>query len=309
MAFPHFVDNTDVRTADQLTAWISANQKDVKRILGTEGAVIFRGFPVTTPEAFDNFSAGFDYKPFTYSESLSNAVRINLTPRVFTANEAPADIEIFLHHEMAQTPVFPTKLFFYCPTPAEEGGATPVCRSDLLLQDFERTSPEWAARFESQGLLYTTHMPAVDDARSGQGRSWQSTLSVDKPKEAETRLKELNYTWEWQPDGSLLTTTPALPAVRALADGSRSFFNQVIAAHRGWKRQDGQTRPPISFGNGDPIPEFVLNQLIELSERHTIPLLWQENDIALIDNERVMHGRAPYRGARKRQVLVCLARD
>jgi hypothetical protein len=33
---------------------------------------------------------------------------------VFTANEAPAEIEIFLHHEMAQTPRFPSHLFFFC---------------------------------------------------------------------------------------------------------------------------------------------------------------------------------------------------
>ncbi|MEL0066468.1 MAG: SyrP protein, partial [Gammaproteobacteria bacterium] len=32
-------------------------------------------------------------------------------------------------------------------------------------------------------------------------------------------------------------------------------------------------------------------------------------DIALIDNYRVMHGRYPYSGTRKRQVLVCLAKD
>ena len=51
---------------------------------------------------------------FTYDESLSNAVRRNRTDRVFTANEAPPELEIFLHHEMAQTPCFPRYLFFYC---------------------------------------------------------------------------------------------------------------------------------------------------------------------------------------------------
>ena len=62
-------------------------------------------------QAFDDFVAGFNLPNFAYDESLSNAVRHNRTPRVFTANEAPQDVEIFLHHEMAQTPYYPSHLF------------------------------------------------------------------------------------------------------------------------------------------------------------------------------------------------------
>ena len=36
-----------------------------------------------------------------------------------------------LHHEMAQTPLYPSRLFFFCEQPAAEGGATPICRSDV----------------------------------------------------------------------------------------------------------------------------------------------------------------------------------
>ena len=53
------------------------------------GAVLFRGFPLATAEDFDAFVAAFDLPNFPYDESLSNAVRVNKTPRVFTANEAP----------------------------------------------------------------------------------------------------------------------------------------------------------------------------------------------------------------------------
>ena len=58
------------------------------------------------------------YPNFSYANSLSNAYRINHTPRV-SANEAPADVTIFLHHEMAQTPFYPSKLIFFCQVAAE----------------------------------------------------------------------------------------------------------------------------------------------------------------------------------------------
>src|SRR5438094_122123 len=76
----------------------------------------------------------------------------------------------------------------------------------------------------------------LDDApKSGMGRSWQSTLRAKTREEAEARLRELGYSWEWLPDGCLRATTPTLPAVRKLPDGRTTFFNQLIAAYHGWK--------------------------------------------------------------------------
>lgn len=308
--FPTVIQNdADLSDLTGVTNWLSQEQASLKEQLATSGAVLFRGFPIDSAEAFDRFTAAFGYRDFTYEDSLSNAVRINLTPRVFTANEAPPDVEIFLHHEMAQTPVYPHKLFFFCRQAAETGGATPVCRSDELYADFKSAHPKWAEKFESEGLKYRTHMPADDDAMSGQGRSWRSTLSVDTQAEAEARLQSLGYTWTWQADGSLATQTPRLPAVRELADGNLSFFNQVIAALRGWKRSDANDKPVVTFGDDTPISEDILSALNDCAEAHTIPLAWQDGDIALVDNFRVMHGRYPYGGERRREVLVCLAMD
>jgi alpha-ketoglutarate-dependent taurine dioxygenase len=39
-----------------------------------------------------------------------------------------------------------------------------------------------------------------------------------------------------------------------------------------------------------------------------VPMEWQDGDVALVDNYRVMHGRYPFSGTRKRKVVVCLAR-
>jgi len=307
---PLVVNNqTGMTEMPDVLTWLATEEDSLKQQLATTGAVLFRGFPVKTAEDFDAFSAAFGYQDFTYQESLSNAVRINFTPRVFTANEAPPDVEIFLHHEMAQTPVSPEKLFFCCLSAAETGGATPLCRSDLLYAAFKERYPKWAEKFKSLGLKYRIQMPAEEDFRSGQGRSWCSTLSVDTAAEAEEKLRALGYTWQWQEDESLVTTTPVLPAVKQLPDGSDSFYNQVIAAHKGWKRVGSNFDEALTFGNNEPIPEEMLVALSEIAAEFTIPLEWQDGDVALVDNHRVMHGRNPYSGSRKRQVVVCLARD
>src|SRR5579863_6110607 len=113
-------------TLDQTVAWVSAHRDELVAQATKHGAILFRGFPLVTAEDFDRFVAAFELRNFPYDQSLSNAVRVNRTPRVFTANEAPPTVTIFLHHEMAQTPVYPSRLFFFCEKAAESGGATPV---------------------------------------------------------------------------------------------------------------------------------------------------------------------------------------
>jgi len=287
-----------------LAAFLGANKAAVDAALADAGALLFRGFDVPDAHAFDAAVLGYGEPGFTYKDSLSNAVRTNVTPRVFTANEAPPTTEIFLHHEMAQTPIYPSKLFFYCEIAPGEGGATPLCRSDWVLERLESEAPDFVSRVSSEGVRYTNVMPGDDDAGSGQGRSWKSTLSAPDKQAAEQRLQELGYTWEWREDGSLRATTPALDAVRELPDGRRTFFNQLIAAFRGWADSRNDPNRSITFGDGTAITAEDMAPAIRLADELTHDLAWQAGDVALVDNFLVMHGRRPFVG--KRRVLASL---
>lgn len=289
---------------DGLT-WIDQHLDLLSRRLADQGAILFRGFPITKPDEFDAFVARFDLENFPYEKSLSNAVRVNKTDRVFTANEAPADIEIFLHHEMAQTPIYPTKLFFCCLQAAESGGQTPLCRSDILLDRLRDACPNFVRDCEEKGLKYSNVMPAANDLASGMGRSWQSTLSADSKAAAEARLRELNYTWQWLDDDCLRVTTPVLPAIRTLPGGRGVFFNQLIAAFHGWKDSRNEPTKAIRHGDGSPLDEGSVQAAIDIAYEITHDLAWQDGDVAMVDNLMVMHGRRPFTGSRC--VLASLA--
>jgi alpha-ketoglutarate-dependent taurine dioxygenase len=310
--FPRVIVNDgQVSNLIECESWINTNIDELERELNDSGAILFRGFPVNSAQAFDVFSSAFSFPNFTYKESLSNAVRINFTERVFTANEAPKEVEIYLHHEMAQTPISPSKLFFFCKTAAEQGGATPLCRSDMLLAELTKQAPELAQEFATKGLIYTTHMPTEDDHESGQGRSWKSTLSVESKEQAEHKLADLGYSWEWMPNGSLKAITPVLPAIVEVSNKScknvKVFYNQLIAAYMGWKGVKENPASAITFGDDSHIPVSGLELVASLAAQFTFDLPWQDGDIAFVDNYMVMHGRKPYSGERKRQVLVALA--
>ena len=298
-AFPLLYNASGTMDLEASEAWVSAHVKAVQSTLAQCGAIVFRGFGLVSDADFDRFIQAFSWPNFTYAESLSNAVRRNRTPRVFTANEAPPDVQIYLHHEMAQTPVYPSRLFFFCEKPASGGGATPICRSDWLLERLHKVVPNFVDDCANKGVRYSQTMPAQDDLASGQGRSWRSTLSTDDKAAAETKLAQLGYTWRWQADDALSVTTPILPAVRELADGSRSFFNQLIAAFFGWQDSRNVGRRAITLGDGSALDAVAMQSAVSLAEELTVDLQWQPGDVALVDNLRVMHGRRPFQGERK----------
>lgn len=279
--------------------WMRSHRDDLLDLSTKHGAVLFRGFPTPSVESFDSMIQALSIHNFEYKKSLSNAVRVNRTERVFTANEAPPDIHIFFHHEMAQTPIYPERILFYCEVPAEEGGATPICRSDILYQRLSERCPDFIRKCETSGLKYTNVMPAADDLKSGMGRSWQSTLGVDTREKAEARLSDLNYSWKWLEDGCLKATTPPLPAVKEVEPGRKTFFNQLIAAYCGWSDSRNRLSEAIRHGDGALLDANAVKVAVEIANELAFDVEWQAGDFVLVDNRIAMHARRTFKGTRR----------
>lgn len=304
--FP-FVYQCDSRgiSIEDTARWVAVRKDELLDQATRHGAVLFRGFPVRSAEDFDAFVAALSIENFPYRKSLSNAVRINRTERVFTANESPPEVNILIHHEMAQTPIYPRWIMFFCEKAADEGGATQICRSDWLYERLAAECPQFIRDCEQKGLKYSHVMPGEDDATSGMGRSWGKTLEAGSKEAAEQRLRELNYSFEWLDDNCLRVTTPMLPAVREVAPGRKTFFNQLIAAYGGWKDSRNDPADAIRHGDGSKLDANGVQKAIDISEELSFEAEWQDGDVALIDNTVVLHGRRPFGGTRK--VLASLA--
>ncbi len=300
-------DAPDAPAAERL-AWLDAEREGLLARSREVGALVFRGFGVHEPERFDAFVRAFRLPAFTYQESLSNAVRVDLTARVFTANEAPPEATIRLHHELAQTPVHPDRLFFCCAVPAEQGGATSLCRSDHVLERLEEEHPDFVRTAEAEGVRYRNVMPPEDDPTSAIGRSWRSTLSVDAREAADEKLGAMGYAWNWLPDGCLEATTPVLPAVRRLADGRRSFFNQMIAT-RSWRDERNDPERALRFGGGGTPAASAIDRAAAIAEELAVDANWERGDVALVDNGLVMHGRRSFVGTRRVMAAFAAAGD
>ena len=91
--FPFVFQCQDSRASlDAAADWVKGMRSELLESATKHGAVLLRGFPVSSAEDFDVLVRSLDLPNFPYEKSLSNAVRINRTDRVFSANEAPPDV-------------------------------------------------------------------------------------------------------------------------------------------------------------------------------------------------------------------------
>ena len=88
---------------------------------------------------------------------------------------------------------------------------------------------------------------------------------------------------------------------------SAVFFNQLIAAYRGWDGGSNESQKTISFGDGSEISDKTMSIVSDLADHLSFNLVWEKGDVALINNSLVLHGRKPYKG--QRSVLASLAAE
>jgi hypothetical protein len=87
-----------------------------------------------------------------------------------------------------------------------------------------------------------------------------------------------------------LDIQPCLPIKNLTIEGENqteqfAFANAVLGPSYNYEK------PKYTFPNGEPLSEELIKITSELAEKYTQEIHWQDGDIAIIDNKRVLHGR------------------
>jgi len=301
---------TEVLSSDplELAKWAASESSGLESLVKRHGAILLRGFgaSLATPESFCAFiEDGIQLPNFPYA--LGNAVRTAIVrDRVFTANESPPDKPIPWHHELAQTPVYPERILFYCDFPASQGGETPILLSTAVYANIEQKHPDFLEKLGRVGVVYSRIMTAHDRPSSAIGRGWWGTFGAKTKEEAEKALSKRGYNYEWLPEDKLREISPVLDAVKKVqGSGKHAFFNQMVAVWNGWKDEFNTPEDCVRFGDGSKLDPVVMGDVTEILDQHKVSIPWEKGDILYIDNMQVQHSRAPFVG--KRKVLASLA--
>lgn len=333
-ALPLLVTPKEDRSASGLAAFVAAE----RNTLADAGAVLFRGFDVTSPEQFEEIARAID--PELKNDYLGTSPRDALTKYVFSASELPPYYPIPQHCEMSFLPQPPRRLNFCCLVPSQgEGGETPLCDFRAVFRDLD---PAVRERFETRGVRYTRNYAGPGEKRARfdpwKLKRWDEMFQTTDRARVEEKARANGLTPSWHP-GDRLRLVNAHAAVRAHPrTGEKTWFNHAQVFHTsaapGEYRRIARRQGPrflglaafaraallaqklmrvapderaldCSYGDGTPIPDADMEKVRDAIWKNLVAFKWEKGDVVSIDNFAVSHGRMPYRGPRK--VVVCWA--
>ncbi len=191
---------------------------------------------------------------------------------------------IGLHLENGGTPYAPELLWFHCVKAAASGSQTTVCDGYRV---WDALSDQAKEAFSAQPVRYARTVPAA------LWRRLASFLTADGRGPEEVSAADLYATAN---PGSKVEFTEN-------PDGSLHYDYQVYAAHpTKWSTRTAWANsllgpsfnyetPDIRFADGSAIPADITAEYTSVTEAVTEEIQWEDGDIVLIDNSRVMHGR------------------
>jgi hypothetical protein len=294
---PFVFANTDGRL--NVRAWLQENAALVESRLQQFGAVLLRGFNVSSAERLEACLRTLYGEPMDYRENTSP--RQTLRGQIRTSTIHPADQFIELHCEQSYSRRFPLRLLMACESPAESGGETPLADCRRVLHALPA---EVRAAFRRRRWRYTrTFVP-------GFGPNWRETYAVVDREALERYLASADIAWSWQEQGILRTELVRDAEATHPLWGTRVWFNHVLFWHHSsleplmaeeLLRAFGEHGTPhaVSYGDGGRIEIEAIAAIRAAYWRDAWLHRWCRGDLLILDNMLTAHGRQKFSGARK----------
>ncbi|MBD2166659.1 TauD/TfdA family dioxygenase [Calothrix membranacea FACHB-236] len=296
------VISPDINNID-LTDWADANRNFIEKKLLLNGAILFRGFNITTPSEFERFGLAICSELFNEN---GEHPRTSVSGKVYTPVFYPRDRKLLWHNENSFNYRWPKKILFGCRQAATQGGETPIVDSR---QVFQRINPKIRERFIEKQVMY------VRNYGNGLGLNWETVFQTNNRSEVEAICQQNFVDFVWKPDGSLRTLSVRPAVAKHPQTGEISWFNQAQHWHPACL--DTQTQESLLssfseanfprncyYGDGTIIEDSIMAEICEVYQELEVTFSWKQGDILLLDNLLTAHARNPFIG--ERQLLVAM---
>jgi alpha-ketoglutarate-dependent taurine dioxygenase len=283
---------SSTNSSNTLLDLTTPESRRLKDALLEYGAVLLRGFNISSPDEFKCFAREFSGRElFNYAGGASPRTHLS-SHGLYTSTEYPPDIRIPLHNELSYSNLYPRFLFFWCVTPAGVGGETTLADSRKILK---RIDPDIVARFKEKGVCYIRHL----HAGRGTGYSWQDAFETDSHSEVENICHAIGAGYKWMSSDMLQVTQVCPATIFHPETGEEVWFNQADGFHSAFSAGDSPPRLESRFGDGSLIEIHDLRMIRKAIDAETVAHSWRQDDVVVIDNLLAAHGRLPFKGKRK----------
>ncbi|WIO73844.1 TauD/TfdA family dioxygenase [Porticoccaceae bacterium LTM1] len=199
-------------------------------------------------------------------------------------------VAVGLHIENGNTPLPPDVVAFHSALSASRGGRTTVCDGAVVYQGVPKDLQE---KF-TQSMTSSRYLPKA---------LWQryvaNAFDVDDPEQVtRSDLDRLlnaipGQQAEDADDGGVIYQMRFDPVRNDNLSNIPAFANAILGPSYNYQT------PEYRFSDGTILTKDLIQEVAELCEKFTQEIAWQNGDVAIIDNKRVMHGR--------REILVPLS--
>ena len=280
-----------IRGTEEGTASVTpAILEKINSHLASDGWTLLRGFEMDMP-AFSDITQQL-CKTITFDPARENTDK---NTQKVDAGLGP----IGLHIENGNTPVCPDIVAFYSTKAAFQGSQTTICDGRRVFEAFsEAQQKRW-----SQRMTVTRTLPEV---------LWKRYLANEHPAISEpeevTREHILQFKaaipdqdFTLNDDGSLEYRIKVSPVRASSVSGGQAFANAILGPSHNYE-------PPVyTLEDGSTVLSDEVEELRDIAETCTVEINWQDGDVAVIDNTRIMHGRRAIKD-QDRQLFIGMGR-
>jgi alpha-ketoglutarate-dependent taurine dioxygenase len=327
---PQVVEAGHERSLEFLISFCLANRDAVCQARDRYGAVLFRGFAVATPEAFQDVlrAAGVDLDPVF---DLEPQARKRLAAGVFESSASKSSwLAIMPHTEMVYSARRPSTVAFWCAAAPAAHGETPLSDFQAI---YEALPPSMRRHLEACPLRVIRELPPGylrAKYRAESSRGWDRD-------QVEQACRRAGYAVRQHKGG--LSAEAVLPAVVTHPRTGKRMLNyqffsggmsHVFLAET-WRRYPHRPRPRwmgrlwtlpsitrailrafdwlrprsaaptphLEFADGGEWSREEMRTLARLVWDNTVFYRWLQGDVVLLDNLRIAHSRMPCDGPRR----------
>lgn len=305
---PLSIDLTDMDSVSFISYYLN-NKIEIEKQLSQIGAVKFKQVNISSLQDFQNIVNAISDKFLSYVDG--NSPRTKLTDNVYTSTEYDKTQKITMHNELSYSAQWPNKLFFSCLIPSETGGETLLADSREIVKSM---NPQIVDEIKRKGITYIRNL----HGGLGLGPSWQDTFETPDRIQVELYCKTYNITYQWHENGNLRLMQPSKGIINHRTTNELVWFNQIDQFHpvqlgnelyeimQSMYESTEDFPMNVKFGDGTKIEEDLVQEILKTIEDITIAPVWNRNELLIIDNELVSHGRNKFSGDRK--VLVSMSK-
>ncbi|WP_434041193.1 MULTISPECIES: TauD/TfdA family dioxygenase [Sorangium] len=233
---------------------------------------------------------GFDASLREFSRLVRRmSARITLDPARSlhggVAQKVDAGLDaVGLHCENGNSPFMPHLCWFFCEKAASVGSETTVCDGYRV---WDALAPAAQRAFLDRDIVYSRRVEAAKWKgfvyHALQGKKAIEDITVDDLLSlAEGRPGTVIRPCD---DGAIYYEFQVPAARETLFSDRIAFANSILGPSYNYEK------PRITFADREAIPPSLLGEVVRVTEAVTMDVAWQDGDVLLIDNTRVMHGR------------------